>query len=416
MKKILLAAACCSFYCTTSAQVVKQDYVVAITKFQKWYNEKNADSLYAMFSPTVKSALPLDKTHELLESLNGQFGQLKSTQIAKDNIETTTYKGTFEKTKLNIVMALNEKKELVNLLFQPVSLDNADPSNFNIQTEKGATIYGTLVMPEGKTKPNVVLMIAGSGPTDRNCNNAQGVGTNAFKMLADSLRKEGIASIRFDKRGVGESAEAVKEESELRFEDMARDVEGFVKKIKADNRFGKIFIAGHSEGSLVGLVAANKTPVDGFISIAGAGESADKILSKQIKTNLTMASADAEKILKDLKNGKTVTVENKYLQTLFNPSVQPYLISWFAYNPQLEIKKINVPVLILQGSTDLQVTEADAKLLSDAQPKAKLVIIKEMNHVLKPAGADRKANLATYNSPELGISSGLVREIVQFCN
>jgi pimeloyl-ACP methyl ester carboxylesterase len=126
-------------------------------------------------------------------------------------------------------------------------------------------------------------------------------------------------------------------------------------------------------------------------------------------------SALADSILSQLKKGKTVKVEDQNLAALFHPSVQPYLISWMAFEPQEEIKKLQIPVLILQGNTDLQVMVKDAENLSQAKPNAKYYIIDGMNHVLKNASSDRNENLASYNNPLLAIDLDLCAAIIQFC-
>src|SRR6202008_3030166 len=142
-------------------------------------------------------------------------------------------------------------------------------------------IKGTLLLPALKTKIPLVLIIAGSGPTDRNGNQSSAE-NNSLKLLAEELAKNGIASVRFDKRGVGESAGAFEDESALRFDTYVSDVSGWIDFLAPDKRFGKLIVAGHSEGSLLGMAAAAKsTKVSAFISIAGAGRPADEILKEQ---------------------------------------------------------------------------------------------------------------------------------------
>jgi len=119
-------------------------------------------------------------------------------------------------------------------------------------------------------------------------------------------------------------------------------------------------------------------------------------------------------ILDSLVRGKTVDDVNPMLNALFRPSVQPYLISWFRYDPQIEIQRLKIPVLILQGLKDLQVTVEDANRLSDASQNDKLVFFDNMNHVLKTVEGDTEANIAAYNNPDLPLSVGLVDVISDF--
>lgn len=287
-------------------------------------------------------------------------------------------------------------------------------SEIILKTSTG-DISGTLTIPANVKVSPIVLIIAGSGPTDRDCNSPLGVKTNAYKMLSEGLAKNGISTLRFDKRGIGESQAAMTSESDLRFETYINDVVSWISLLKTDTRFSKIILTGHSEGSLIGIIAAEQTDIAGFISIAGFGRSADKVLQDQLKNQLPLKLLDeSNRILDSLKAGKTVSNVNPYLVALYRPSVQPYMISWIKYDPAKEISRLTIPVLIIQGTTDLQVAVDDAKLLSASKTDAKLLIIENMNHVLKESDADIQNNMATYINADLPLKSGLVDEIVNF--
>jgi pimeloyl-ACP methyl ester carboxylesterase len=273
-------------------------------------------------------------------------------------------------------------------------------------------LFGTLIMPDVAKKCPVALIIAGSGPTDRNGNNPM-MKNNSLKMLSEALAKNGIASLRFDKRGIGESKTAAATESGLVFENYIEDTKSWINYLKQDKRFSQLIVIGHSEGSLIGMIAGAKA--DKFISIAGAGDSADKILKAQIASKSNKEIEDLTfPIIDSLKNGKTVKNVDPMLNSLFRPSIQPYIISWFKYNPQTEIKKITIPILILQGNKDLQVTIKDAENLSEANKKAELLIIDKMNHVLKIIDGDEQANYASYNNEVLPVSEVMIDKIVSF--
>jgi len=287
-------------------------------------------------------------------------------------------------------------------------------SEIVLETSTGQ-IFGTLVVPVNvKTSP-LVLIIAGSGPTDRDGNSPLGVQTNTYKMISENLAENGIASLRFDKRGIAQSRSAMTAESDLRFETYVNDVNAWISLLRSDKRFSSIIVLGHSEGSLIGMIAAEQSKISAFISIAGAGRSADIILKEQLENKLPQQLMDeSNKILDSLKAGKTVSNVNLVLASLYRPSVQPYMISWLRYDPAKEIGKLKIPVLIVQGSTDLQVPVKDANLLSAAKPDAKLLIIENMNHVLKESDSDLQKNMATYNNPALPLKSGLTEEIISF--
>lgn len=273
-------------------------------------------------------------------------------------------------------------------------------------------LYGTLTVPDDVKKCPVALIIAGSGPTDRNGNNPM-MKNNSLKMLAEALAKNGIASLRFDKRGIGESKASAVTESSLVFENYTEDAKSWINFLKQDKRFTQLTVIGHSEGSLIGMIAGAKA--NKFISIAGAGESADKLLKSQISSKSNKQVEDMTfPIIDSLKAGNKVNKVDPLLNSLFRASIQPYLISWFKYDPQIEIKKLTVPVLIIQGNNDLQVSVKDAENLSQTNKNAELVIIDKMNHVLKIIDGDKQANMASYNNENLPVSETMVNKIVSF--
>ncbi|WP_197088646.1 alpha/beta fold hydrolase [Rufibacter radiotolerans] len=146
--------------------------------------------------------------------------------------------------------------------------------------------------------------------------------------------------------------------------------------------------------------------------MAGAGQSADKVIRQQLAPQPQMVKDMAFPVLDQLVLGQTVTDVNPMLAALFRPSVQPYLISWFKLDPQVEIKKLTQPVILVQGTQDLQVSTNEAQLLAAAQPKARLLEVKGMNHVLKETTADRSNNLAAYSNPTLPLAPALLPALV----
>lgn len=282
----------------------------------------------------------------------------------------------------------------------------------SIETGTGK-LEGTLVTGDLKSSKTVALIIAGSGPTNRDGNNPTMI-NNSLKMLAVELAKVGISSLRYDKRGVGKSSSAGLKEVDLRIDNYINDASSWIEYLNNLSRFNKIVVIGHSEGSLIGMVASQKKNVDKFISIAGPGQPIDQTIREQLKAQPPFVLEQSTPILDKLLQGKTVENVPAFLNSLFRPSVQPYMISWFKYDPQKEISKLNMPVLIVQGSTDIQVSLKDADKLAAANKNADKVVIQKMNHIFKEAVIDRQANLKTYNQPELPIKSELVKAIGEF--
>ncbi len=299
-------------------------------------------------------------------------------------------------------------------LLSAASMWSQIESEVELSTDSGV-LEGSLVLPNVEGKAPVVLIVAGSGPTDRNGNNPM-MTNNSLQLLAAGLAENGIASLRFDKRGVAGSTSAMTKEEDLRFETYIDDVVSWGRKLKEDPRFSGIIILGHSEGSLIGMIAADRIEADKFISIAGVGRPAADLLREQLSAQPPVVTAMTNPILDTLEMGKTVNHVNPMLNSLFRPSVQPYLISWFKYDPAEEIARLNCPVLILQGTTDIQVKAEDAELLSAAIAHGEKVILEGMNHVLKNAPEDMGLNVQTYNDPSLPLAEGLIEAILNFIN
>jgi len=290
-------------------------------------------------------------------------------------------------------------------------------------TTASGTLSGTLVVPPIAGKAPVVLTIAGSGPTDRDGNSPALPGkNNTYKMLADALAAEGVASLRYDKRGIGESRAAGLRESELRFDMYVDDAAGWIAQLRADPRFSRVIVAGHSEGSLIGMLAAKKAHADAFVSIAGVAHRASDVLRDQLRPQIGSMPAlweASESVLKALESGTMVDPLPSAIQpipglaALFRPSVQPYLISWLKYLPSDELRALTMPAVIIQGTTDIQVSSDEAKALKAAKPDAELIVIEGMNHVMKRAPADRMQNIATYSKPDLPIVPDVPKTIIE---
>lgn len=282
-------------------------------------------------------------------------------------------------------------------------------------TTPGGTVHGTLLLPPVAGKVPVVLLIAGSGPTDRDGNSPLLTGGPAsLRLLAEALAHSGIASVRYDKRGVGASRSAIGDPRALRFDDYVSDAAEWLKQLGADPRFSRVVVAGHSEGALIGTIAAAQIPGVPVISIDGAGRRAPEVIHDQLLA-AHMPVAIADSIMAELSAGRTVNSVPTPLLSLFSPVVQPYEISWFRYDPAVEIARLAAPVLIIQGANDAQVPVTDARRLADsAGANGRLVVIDSMTHVLKLAGPDPESQALTYHDPSIPIAPALVDAIVKF--
>lgn len=303
---------------------------------------------------------------------------------------------------------------IITLLF--FSTAHAVEKNIILTTPTGE-IHGILLMPDNEEPCPLVIIIAGSGPTDMNGNTiGSELQNNSLKMLAEGLAAKGIASLRYDKRGIGKSQAAIMSEEELRFEHYIDDAAAWADMLSADKRFSTIAIAGHSEGALIGMVAAQKsTAVKAYISIAGCGRPAHEVIEEQLNPQPEQVRNEAAAINRELLQSRIVEDVPNYLAALYRKSVQPYLISWFRYNPAKEIAKLKIPVLILQGDKDIQVGVKEAERLYLARMFSSFYIIEGMNHVLKHCeGNDMLSQLEAYQSPTMPIKQELIEHIARF--
>ena len=309
----------------------------------------------------------------------------------------------------------------LSLMFTPVLAASREI----VLTVPGAELHATLQTPDGVVRPPIALIIAGSGPTDRDGNNPLGVSVGSYRKLADALEAAGIATLRPDKRLIGASKANDPSEAALRFDDYVNDARAWLtwmatQQAGGNSAFGPLILIGHSEGSLIGLAAlqAPPVPVATFVSLAGPGENLAATVKRQLRANpATFPVAlvqESDQILDALLRGQTVAQVSPTLAGLFRPSVQPYWISELKFDPVVLIAQLKLSVLIVQGGRDLQVGVADAQKLAKAQPAAKLVVVPGMNHVLVNAPADPKGNYATYARADLPLSTGLLNTLIPF--
>lgn len=272
-------------------------------------------------------------------------------------------------------------------------------------------VEGTLLVPEVDACP-LVIIIAGSGPTDRDGNQPM-MKNNSLRFLAEELYKKDIASFRYDKRILKQIELRTIDEKQLRFSDFIDDAVSALNHFKNDERFSKIYIIGHSEGSLIGMVAAQEG-ADGFISLAGAGQEIDDVIVDQLKNQAPFLADSAREAFDDIRATGKATNFNPGLASIFREEIQPYLLSWMQYNPQEELKKLDVPILLINGDKDFQVQLSELELLTQAKPKAQSKVIEGMNHIFKKAEDMGLENQKTYNIYNLPVMPELIDAISEF--
>ena len=294
------------------------------------------------------------------------------------------------------------------LLLSPVSTPVELPSS-------PAPLHGTLLTPEDQTRAAAVI-IAGSGPTDRDGNSPIGVTGGVYRQLAEGLAERGVATVRYDKRGIADSTAAATDEANLTFDTMIDDAKAWARLTAERTGQPCVWLIGHSEGALIGQAAAADNPlVCGLVLLSPVGERAGVAVRRQLEAALPEAmKADAFAILDELEAGRTVAQTPPALAALFRPSVQPYLISYLMVDPEALIAEYDRPVLLGHGSTDIQVPLSNAERLAKAQSRAEVVIFDGLNHVLRPAPMDRAGNAATYGDASIPLGAEVAPAVADF--
>lgn len=286
-------------------------------------------------------------------------------------------------------------------------------SQHQIEVGRGK-VEGTLTLPTELYREQVFVIIAGSGPTDRDGNSNILPGkNNSLKYLAEDLTAKGFAAFRYDKPGIAASAQWWNPEK-LKFSDMTQAAEAVVNYLKENLGFKKVVVIGHSEGALIGLIASQKGKVDGYVSLAGPGQDAATLLKQQLSGLDAETKLRAYNKLDSLKQGLPVANDIQSLQSIFYGPVQPYLMEWFQYDPCVLLADLKIPTLIVQGTEDLQVPVSEGQILKKCAPNAAYLELLYMNHVLKVVEEDDpKDNQNAYSDASLPLHPGLIPGILK---
>ncbi|PKP90826.1 MAG: alpha/beta hydrolase [Alphaproteobacteria bacterium HGW-Alphaproteobacteria-14] len=300
----------------------------------------------------------------------------------------------------------------------PAHANSAPESQIEAAGPHGPLV-GTIVNTTGAQRL-VALIIPGSGPTDRDGNNPLGVRAASYRLLAEGLAAEGIASVRIDKRGMFGSAAAIPDANAVTIADYVADTAAWVGVIRATTGASCVWLLGHSEGGLVALAAAQEVEgLCGLVLIAAPGRPLGEVLKEQLRANPANAPllGAAESAIDQLAAGQRVDAATlpPALLPLFNPALQDYFISIMALDPADLAARAQLPILIVQGGKDLQVSVADAQRLKAANPSAALTILPDASHVLKDVAGNSPAdNMATYTAPDLPLAKGIIAAIAGF--
>ncbi|HTI05865.1 MAG TPA: alpha/beta hydrolase [Gemmatimonadales bacterium] len=304
----------------------------------------------------------------------------------------------------------------------PASVADTIPPAAAVETpytikSAGLELSGTLVMPRGVPgKVPVAVIIAGSGPTDRNGNSMLGIRPNSYAQLAWGLATRGIASLRYDKR-VMPGTKGTVDISRLTLEDFAADARAAAESLAHDARFSKVILIGHSEGSSLALIAARAgPPVAAVVSVSGLGRPLGVVVREQLARQFDSATlVRYDTAMAQYLRGDTPKDVPPAMAALFVPINQNFMKSLTSFDPPAAIKAVRQPVLIVQGGRDLQVRPVDADVLHAARPDAQEVIVPLANHVLKQASdTTLMGQMSLYQTPTTPIMPEVVTAIADW--
>ena len=404
---------------STFARPSVKDLESAARRFIVQLQEGEFAEAISKFDSKMKQAVSQEQLSQIWKGLQAQSGAFEKAGAARVGqsgpYQTVDLNCKFQNRTLALRLVYNDKQQISGFTVQPPFDEKPTPVQGEAVVLKTPTgdIHGSLELPKTEGPFHVVIFIAGSGPTDRDGNQA-GTKNDSLRKLGTGLVKRGFATLRYDKRGIGRSNEVATNESTMSFDHFANDAIGWVKMLRADKRFKDVSILGHSQGSLVGAIAARKVKLTSLVSIAGAGLPIQDVLKMQLEPKLPPdLKTQAFEIVDKLAQGKSVPKPPQALQSLFRPSIQSFMTSWMKYDPKVEFAALKIPTLVVNGTTDIQVGVDQAKLLHEAGRQSKLVLVKDMNHVLKVC-AKPEEQLKTYSDPKLPLAPTLVDEVDGF--
>ncbi|MDR6567534.1 alpha/beta hydrolase [Chitinophaga ginsengisegetis] len=417
MKKWYLLSFLCILFCTASAQ--QNDQIT--TQFFEQLGKGNWDGARENMDANMKTKVTPDMLKGIWQQLEQSYGKweaLISQKTAKEAAyDIILADNRFGKAILTFRVVFDNNHRIAGFFIAGTKLITTALLPYEetdtVTTTDGGILYGVLTKPVMKQPWPVVLIIAGSGPTDHNGNNPLSPATNgnSYQQLAAALAANGIASVRYDKRGIGQSTGFKKGSSATSLDDYTDDAIAWIDHLqKNTQQFKNVAVIGHSEGALIGLMAAGRRSFKSLVSLSGPGECMDKVLLAQLKPKLADSLYnDVTVILNELRQGNNPQQVPAALSMLFNPSLYTFWKSTFHYDPCALLPAVKMPFFIIGGTSDVQVPPVQADILHNCKPGSQLLMIKGMTHALKDT-----APVPAGNQAPLPLSAQLVPSLVKF--
>ncbi|MDQ0109477.1 pimeloyl-ACP methyl ester carboxylesterase [Chitinophaga terrae (ex Kim and Jung 2007)] len=367
------------------------------TRFFDHISKQQWTSAINMMDATMRQNISAQQLETIWGQLQQQYGKWKSF----DKNEVTNVQGykvvlatnTFDRARIVFRLALDKENKIAGFFVDGVTPNapklKEGESSDSVKTE-GGTLYGTLLAPPGGASCPVMLILVGSGPIDRDGDNSivRAWDRKTYALLAESLAAQGIATLRYDKRWIGQSQPFSKPHSQITFSDYKQDAGAWIKHLRNNKRFSKVGVLGHSEGGVIGIMLASAEPLDKLVLLATPAESVDKIVTEQLKSRLPDSLLQTvPAMFRQLAAGGRPEVP-QVLQWLFNDSNFALWRSAMEVTPcDLLAKVQHTPVLIINGTADVQVPGRQAEMLHECLPSSELVLLKDVTHMLRPSQA-----------------------------
>lgn len=298
---------------------------------------------------------------------------------------------------------------LLSLISFALLAQEKEYNSANVRINK--YIDGTLVTPYSEEKVPLIIFIMDAGAINRDGNDRMSR-NDTFKKLAAILATKEIASFRYDKRLFKISQYGIREQ-DISFDHFVKDAKEIVRYFKTNNNYSKIIVAGHGQGSLVGMLASEEY-VDGFISIAGNAQPIDDVIIEQLSRQAPGLDKKAALAFKDLKEKGIAHNYEPALKSIFRSNLQPFMRSWIKHNPSDAIQNLIIPVMIIHGDKDIQVELSEAEKLKNKVPNASYLIVKKMNHILRKIEGGRLENQKSYGESWRDIMPQVIDGIITF--
>lgn len=394
-----------------SVFVFSQNKEIGQNFIETLLKEKNFEKAISFLDASIKDKVTLELLSQTSTQLDAQLGPYQSILTVTDTDDLYTYYTQFKNMALDFEIKFKDSK-ILGFFLKPHKAVSSNDYKIKSGTIE---LKGTLL--EAPNSSTLLVFVHGSGPNDRN----ETVGPNTpFKDMAEAFQKAGIASYRFDKRTLS-NPETFSDEST--FEDeVVTDVVAIVNHFKNSEKFKnhKIVVLGHSLGAYLMPKIVNSVSFDKAVMMAGNARGLEELIVEQYAyLNALNPSAEGDKEVAKIKNQVAFLTSKKFNTSVASDQLPlglsaKYWQSLLTYKPLVEAKKIAIPLLVLNGERDYQVTMKEFNLWKQTitNSKAKFISYPKLNHLF--LAGEGKPNPQEYNIKG-EVDAKVIQDIITFC-